>query len=77
MSELVRLRADPKRIRVSIRRQRDGVWRVSVSPRTLSEYNIVAYDSNPATAAERALNYAARLDGIDLGMEWTYVRTWV
>ena len=72
MRHLARFRADPKKIRCSIRPCKRG-WRAIVAIRD-SDFSRSAESKNPETAMFRALKRAedAGFKGIDLGMQWAY-----
>lgn len=69
---LARFRADPAKVRVSVRRSFTK-WRVGVINRE-TEYEIATYDQGPVRALDEVLVAAARakMPGIDLGMDWAY-----
>ena len=73
MSRLTRFRADPRKVRVSIR-QSDVGWVARVASRdgarTISEWHKLS----PVRAVVKALLAAERsgLPGIDLSMGWAY-----
>lgn len=73
---LVRLRANPKKIRVALRRSTSthGYWAATVSSREKEGVLFCAHHRDPMMAVERALSRAskANLDGIDNGCSWTY-----
>lgn len=68
---LVRLRANPKQVRVSIRRVGGHSWRVSI--RSDGRLASVRH-RNPRLAVMRALKLAhdMGLAGIDLHLQWAY-----
>lgn len=71
MSFLERFRANPEKVRVSVRRLRKrGQWRVCV----FSQGVCVArgHGKTPPEVVERALKHAACVPGVDLLMENTY-----
>lgn len=72
MTPLVRLRADPRKIRVSIRKSTNG-WFVQIRP-VGSFYGLSLKRSTPERAIEDALLWAQDLSfaGIDRYCEWTY-----
>lgn len=73
-AELVRLRADPKKIRVSIRRA-GNLWRVVVRS-LITDSMTSAGNQDPGVALRYALEAASRLgddfEGLDLDMQWAY-----
>jgi hypothetical protein len=80
-SDLVRLRADPKKVRVTV--QRSGrTWTATVGPRPGVAvppafgcvFPAVAFDDDPKTAVQYALELAEarNLPGVDLGCDWAY-----
>lgn len=70
---LVRLRADPTKIRVAFRKAGDE-WIVSIETRGMSKRRVRAHNRSPKKALAVALRKAEALgfDGIDLGMGWAY-----
>lgn len=71
---LARLRANPKRVRVAIRRMPDGRWLATVQSR--EDGRAVGCLHNVALRAlARAIRSAsdAKFPGVDLGMDWAYV----
>lgn len=71
MSFLARFRANPEKIRISIRRLRElGLWRVIVVAHGINVTS--ARGKTPAEVVERALKRAACVPGVDLLMEWAY-----
>jgi uncharacterized protein YhdP len=72
----VRLQANPKDVRVSIRRLDSG-WRVTVASRT-SDAVVTYSHSDPTIAIDEALLRAEDqgMDGIDRGLEWAYDYPW-
>lgn len=75
MSEdtLVRLRADPEKVRVSIRRVEPRWWRVTIASRCGGGI-LSTGATEPREALARALRWAneTRMDGIDLDMQRAY-----
>lgn len=76
---LARFRADPSKVRVSIRRMPNGWWRATVEERDVGQNAIELpftgmHKLSPVRAVVRALLAAdrAQLPGIDLGMGWAY-----
>jgi len=71
-----RFRADPEKVRVSIRRQSAG-WLATVSSRVTGHF-WSSLDKDPEKAVFRALKNAdgADLAGIDLDMQWAYDHPW-
>lgn len=80
--KLVRWRADPKKIRVTVRRQEviEGIdiYCVKLFCKTTGRILAAAWDSVPRNAIMRALRFANRNDvsGIDLHMQWAYEHPW-
>lgn len=70
MSNLIRLRADPSKVRVSVRPCR-GVWRARVESRLDPDRdNCETFHSDPREAVTIALDVAKDyIDGIDLGLQ--------
>jgi hypothetical protein len=71
---LVRWRADPAKVRVSIRRSAaEGIWSVCVAERATGA-NVVGWGSSPSDLIDRMLRRAFQqsFDGIDLGLQWSY-----
>jgi hypothetical protein len=67
---LARFRADPHKIRVSIRSTPNN-WLASVtSLETGASFEFISMD--PELAVTGALNAMNGTDGIDLGMDWAY-----
>lgn len=81
MRRLVRFRADPRRVRVAVRRDGDE-WVATVSPRlgvpVLTAAHLrrswSARSRSPLKALAKALRAAddAQLGGMDLSMGWAY-----
>jgi hypothetical protein len=76
-AKLVRLRADPKKIRVSIRKNKDK-WQVTITCRSTGESIIANSSLSPEKAIMSALKSADKKNykGIDLLMEWAYKHPW-
>jgi hypothetical protein len=74
--KLVRWRANPEKIRVSIRSSNEH-WQVTVTCRATGEF-ITCKSKIPARAIMRALRLAEKkgFDGTDLGMGWAYRHPW-
>ena len=74
---LARFRADPKKIRVSIRRFGDQ-WLASVGSRIEDADNIRVVHTTSENAIFEALGraFAIGLDGVDPHMERTYEHPW-
>jgi hypothetical protein len=70
---LARFRADPSKVRVSVRPS-DGRWRLRVESRSNPERdNAETFDSDPGMGLVYLLEVASSfIEGVDLGMEWTY-----
>ncbi len=66
----VRWRADPKKIRVSIKRDGEA-WSVTVKERATG-LGIYSSSMDPERAVEIALSSAHYFDGVDLDMQWAY-----
>ena len=71
---LARFRADPKRVRVSVRRWQ-GEWIVFVVARE-GTANVSRTGNTPRKALARALRAAEWIPGVDLGMGWAYEHPW-
>lgn len=72
---LVRLLADPSRVRVSIRKVEDG--RYSATVKALDQTSAVVASNlreDPREAVMEALAFAekAEIPGLDLGLQWAY-----
>ncbi len=69
---LARFRADPRKIRVSIRRTGKN-WLATITERSSGKC-VIYLAARPRQAVRMALRLAmnADLDGIDLGMGWAY-----
>jgi hypothetical protein len=72
---LVHLRADPSKVRVSIRRTDYDLYRASV--KSLEDgFEVTCHCANPSRAVDEALVAAQnryRMNGIDLDCKWTYI----
>ena len=70
---LARFRADPRKVRVSIRRI-DDAWVAHFATRDGGVSVEGRHKRSPSRAVARALLAANRIDmpGVDLGMEWAY-----
>jgi hypothetical protein len=70
---MARFRANPNKVRVSIR-HKDGGWLAIISPRDRLCVTWAAWHVSPVRAMVKALRLAERanLDGIDLDMQWAY-----
>jgi hypothetical protein len=77
---LARFRADPKKVRVAIRRQGDGVYFASIQQRCKGPLAPQTYgrDANPIIAVTLALEEAHswQMDGVDVGCDWAYDHPW-
>ena len=76
--KLVRWRANPEKIRVSIRRSKfNKRWQVTVTCRATGQF-VTCKSLSPERATMRALKLAekAGYDGTDLGMGWAYRHPW-
>lgn len=71
--EFVRFRADPRKVRIGIRRLPCG-WRAEIAGRFVATHKL-----SPVRALVRALRLAQQsgLEGIDLGMQWSYPHPWI
>jgi hypothetical protein len=79
--KLVRWRANPKKIRVSIRKSNQfpiPVWRATIRSLITDDF-VFATSSNPEEAVMDALEKAEleNFDGIDIGMQWAYTHPWL
>lgn len=76
-NKLVRWRADPKQIKVSIMKLSDDSWGVKVYS-LKDNRSAIASDTDPKVAVLTALTEAckAKFPGIDLDMAWTYPHPW-
>ena len=74
MKELARFRADPSKVRVSVRRSSDGLFMVKIAERADDKRLVVGAHLVVRSAVYRALllAQAAGLDGVDLDLAWTY-----
>lgn len=71
---LVRFRADPEKVRVSIRRSYSGdAWIAGIGPRGQDPV-VRRIHKSPLKAMQLALNAAhlRRVPGMDVGMQWAY-----
>lgn len=78
MKRLVRLRADPTKVRVSIRYSpMYWDWIVTIASRC-SDSTVMTQHGNAERAVEEALALAdaAGIDGIDLECQWAYEHPW-
>lgn len=79
---LARFRANPRKVRVSIRRCRECGWVATVEPLPLKSWPLNAFWSavgdDPEKAVMEALERAseAGVDGVDVGMDWAYPHPW-
>ena len=71
MMKLARFRADPSKIRVSIRHVNDG-WFATVSPRNGSSTEWQAHSMYPEQAILWALQKAKNVDGLNSDLEQCY-----
>lgn len=71
---LVRLRADPSKVRVSITQRVSGMWIVSIQDRSNNYLYPKVMGNLPQDIVMSALRMADRLGcpGIDLELQWTY-----
>jgi len=77
MNNLVRWRANPKKIRVSIMKFTDNSWRAKVTSLETNEFTFfIGYD--PEVAILSALEKAEQeeYEGVDIGMQWAYEHPW-
>ena len=74
--QLVRFRADPALVRVSLRHE-GGKWVATVRDRS-SYWKVSALRDDPRIAVLAALSDAAghSMKGIDLCLEWAYEHPW-
>jgi hypothetical protein len=72
-----RFRADPARVRVSIRRVGD-VYSATITERGDCPLVIIKQGRTPRAAVMRALRAAHkhRMRGVDFGMQWSYPHPW-
>lgn len=77
VNKLVRWRADPKQIKVSIIRLSHGLWGAKVLS-LKDNRSAIASEADPKVAVLTALTEACKADfpGIDLNMEYTYPHPW-
>lgn len=70
----VRLRVDPERVRVSIRKMEENVWIATVRHVDSNLALIGKTASTPEEAIEKALDYAAaeKMADLNLDLEWAY-----
>lgn len=75
--KLVRWRANPNKIRVSIRKS-NQFWRATVRSLITDDF-VFATSSDPEEAVMNALEKAEleNFDGVDIGMEWAYTHPWL
>jgi hypothetical protein len=77
--KLVRWRADPEKIRVSIQKstKSSSRWRVTVTCRATGKF-VTCRSLSPERAIMRALKAADKVgyDGVDLYMQWAYRHPW-
>jgi hypothetical protein len=74
MTRLARFRADPSRVRVSLRRV-SGAWDATVASRETDDSATVRA-SDAETALALALESADDIPGVDLEMQWAYEHPW-
>ena len=74
--KLVRWRANPEKIRVSIRNC-SGSWQVTITCRATGDF-VTSKSLTPEKAVMSALKKADRkaFEGMDLGMGWAYEHPW-
>ncbi len=75
--KLVRWRADPEKIRVTVRKEGSN-YCVKLLCKTTGRMLAASWNSVPDNAITQALEYAERnnVPGIDLHMQWTYEHPW-
>lgn len=75
---LVRFRADPRKVRVGVRPQNNGVFQVTIGARDGS-CRVFAFATSPKKALVKALQRAEReqLPGLDMSMGWAYEHPWL
>lgn len=72
----VRFRADPSRVRVSLRKI-GNMWRCYVQKRGAPNSTFISDDEDPHVAVMEALRDAeGTIKGIDLDMQWAYDHPW-
>lgn len=73
MDMLARFRADPKKVRVSIRRSGEG-WTVAVKSRLTAAPTVLVLGNDPDSLLSGALAVAseAGIPGVDIDMQWAY-----
>lgn len=76
-NNLVRWRADPERVRISVRKTRD-VWMATATSLVIEHKSVYAYDADPETAVNDVLlkDKAQDYPGLDLDLQWTYEHPW-
>jgi hypothetical protein len=78
MSNLVRWKADPKKISVSIMKFPESMWRAKVTCLSSGDFTyFIGYD-DPENVILKALHLAEEegYEGLDLGMQWAYEHPW-
>jgi len=75
--KLVRWRANPKKIRVSIRKSNE-FWIATVRCLSTNDF-VFATSASPKDAVMIALQGAEAkdFDGVDIGMQWAYHHPWL
>jgi len=75
--KLVRWRANPEKIRVSIRKSNE-FWLVTVRSLITDDF-VFATCTDPEEAVMNALEKAEleNFDGVDIGMQWAYTHPWL
>lgn len=79
-TEFVRFRADPRKVRVTIRKKNFGNisgWSARVCARH-AENEREFFSDDPRLAVQAALEHAGRegVAGVDLGLQWAYGHPW-
>ena len=74
MTELVRFRVNPHKVRTSIRRSAGGFWTMTIASRSDLVRRVTINGNDIEWIVDRALEVAERLGipGINRNMEWTY-----
>ena len=78
VKRLVRLRVDPRKARVRIRRMDGGSWQATIYPLDGSTAAASGLARTPLQAVARALRIAEalRVPGVDLSMGWAFEHPW-
>ena len=77
MRNLVRWRANPEKVRVSIMKFTETSWRAKVTCLETNDF-VYAIGNDPEIVLLEALEKAEyqEYEGIDLGMQWAYRHPW-